>query len=118
MIILDSCILVFYTIRLLVSDKTIEQFEQDKRSFVNFDPVVVTDTALGGIISFAVFFSILKVFFLFSIYFAVYSETNIVIYYVDRIVQFNVVKLRTLGNEVIYYVERNKQVLNFKNLFI
>ena len=63
MIILDFCILVFYTIRLLVSDKTIEQFEQDKRSFVNFDPVVVTNTALGGIISFAVFFSILKVFF-------------------------------------------------------
>ena len=64
MIILDSCILIFYTIRLLVSDKTIEQFEQDKRSFVNFDPVVVTDTALGGIISFAVFFSILKVLFI------------------------------------------------------
>ena len=67
MIILDSCILVFYTIRLLVSDKTIEQFEQDKRSFVNFDPVVVTDTALGGIISFAVFFAILKVFFILNI---------------------------------------------------
>lgn len=60
MIILDTCILVFYTARLLISDKTIEAFEEDKRSYINFDPVVITDATLGGIISFAVFFSILK----------------------------------------------------------
>lgn len=60
MIILDTFILIFYTVRLVISDKTIAAFEEDKRSYVNFDPVVVTDQTLGAIISFAVFFSILK----------------------------------------------------------
>jgi hypothetical protein len=60
MIILDTFIIIFYTARLVIGDKTIDQFEEDPRSFINFDPIVVTDSTLGAIISFAVFFSILK----------------------------------------------------------
>ena len=37
-----------------------KKFAEDKRSFVNFDPVVIADATLGYTISFAVFFSILK----------------------------------------------------------
>jgi len=60
MIALDVLILIFYSLRMMVSDKLIELFKEDKRSFVNFDPVVIADSTLGWIISFAVFFSILK----------------------------------------------------------
>ena len=59
LVVLDAFIIALYTFRLVVSDSTIEQFSEDKRSFVNFDPVVIADTTLGYTISFAVFFSVL-----------------------------------------------------------
>ena len=60
MVVIDAFIIALYTIRLVISDETIEMFAEDKRSFVNFDPVVMADSTLGYVISFAVFFSILK----------------------------------------------------------
>ena len=60
LVVIDAFIIAMYTVRLMVSDTTMEQFAADKRSFVNFDPVVIADATLGYTISFAVFFSILK----------------------------------------------------------
>ena len=60
MVVIDGFIIALYTVRLVVSDDTINQFSEDKRSFVNFDPVVIADATLGYTVSFAVFFSILK----------------------------------------------------------